>query len=36
VAHALAKAAIPITGPVFWKEVGPPWLEQLIIDDVSV
>lgn len=24
VAHARAKAAIPITGLVFWKEVGPP------------
>ena len=35
VAHALAKAAIPITRPVFWKEVGPPWLEKLVIDDVS-
>ncbi|KAK9950635.1 hypothetical protein M0R45_006113 [Rubus argutus] len=30
VAHALAKAAIPITRPVFWKEVGPPWLEKLV------
>lgn len=25
VAHSLAKAAISILGPVFWKEVGPPW-----------
>ena len=35
VAHSLAKAAIPLLGPVFWKEVGPPWLEKLIFDDIS-
>lgn len=35
VAHALAKAAIPVVGPMFWKEVGPSWLECLVFADVS-
>lgn len=26
VAHSLVRAPIPLPEPVFWKEVGPPWL----------
>lgn len=36
VAHSLAKADILVIGPVFWKEVSPPWLEKLLVDDVYV
>lgn len=35
VAHSLAKAAIPNVAIGFWKEVGLPWLEHLLSDDIS-
>lgn len=33
VAHSLAKATILVVEPIFWKEVGPPWLENLILEE---
>ena len=35
VAHCLARKAILQEGIKFLKEVGPPWLDQIVIDDMS-
>ena len=34
-AHRLAKEAVGNTGIKFWKEVGPPWLHDIVVEDVS-
>ena len=35
VAHCLAKKALSAVGVQFWKEAGPPWLHDVIFDDIS-